>query len=264
MSATETLGIVVSEIPQIGKYKTHPPFIYAHLSHQSPHIPKPGLDMHIITYNNFTTPTAAAEASPSSGELGLVGIHVVTDNNIDPVLLAMNGPTPALTYLPCVPSPGPLSDCFLPAPHPQPSHTLYPQTSPTSPSTGEPGAGMHVTTRGNIGPVLFTLSNEPAPAPSYPSQAPSPQPLLDCHSPVQSPQHSCASSPQPLRTSSPQLPSRSVSPEASVPPGHNLLDSNNHTIPHDVYWSLALPQLALLMHRRPRARFHVNRRNSQQ
>ena len=184
--------------------------------------------MRIITYNNYTTPTAAAEASPSSGELGPAGIHVVTDNNIDPVLLAMNGPTPAPTYPPHVPSPGPLSDHFFPAPHPQPSHTLYPQASHTAPSTGEPRAGMHVTTRGNIGPVLFTSSNEPAP-PSYPSQAPSPQPLLDCHSPVQSPQHSCASSPQPLRTSSPQLPSRSVSPEASVPPGHNLLDSNNHT-----------------------------------
>ena len=35
-------------------------------------------------------------------------------------------------------------------------------------------------------------------------------------------------------------------------------------IPHDVYWSLTLLQLTLLMHRRPRARFHVNRRNSQQ
>ena len=136
---------------------------------------------------------------------------------------------PAPTYPPRVPSPGPISDYFFPAPHPQPSHTLYPQASPTSPSTGKPGAGMHIMTRGNIGPVLFTLSNEPAPAPSYPSQAPSPQPLLDCHSPVQSLQHSRASSPQPPRTSSPQLPSHSVSPETSVPPGHNLLDSNNPT-----------------------------------
>src|ERR1700691_4888183 len=133
MLATET-PITGLEIQQIGKYKTTSVYLCTPFvaPHQRPHIPRPGLNMRIITYTHSTdyitsmAPTTLPEASPSTGEpQPEILLHwVVTNNDIDPAPLTLDNepaPAPAPPNMSHVPSPQPLLDHYSSVPSLQPS-----------------------------------------------------------------------------------------------------------------------------------------------